>query len=160
ACNNDGVWNEAGATFSFQLPPPLYQTWWAYLIYILSIAGIGYGGARLRLQALRRHNEILEAKVVERTAELARKNEELGKKNQELIQSQRRAYKIFSALSDVLPGTVLDEKYRLENKIGSGGFGAVYKATHLIMKRPVAVKIFRPAAGNATAESLERFLLE
>jgi ligand-binding sensor domain-containing protein/serine/threonine protein kinase len=160
ACNNDGVWNEAGASFGFQLPPPIYQTWWAYLLYILGIAGVGYGGARLRLQALRHRNEILEVKVAERTAELAKKNEELARKNQELVQSHKRADKIFSALSDILPGTVLDEKYRLENKIGSGGFGAVYKATHLIMKRPVAVKIFRPSAGNATAESLERFLLE
>jgi ligand-binding sensor domain-containing protein len=160
ACNNDGIWNETGASIVFQLPPPLWQTWWAYLLYAASIAGISYGGVRLRLQALRRSNEILEVKVAERTAELAKKNEELAQKNEELIKSHKRADKIFSALSDVLPGTVLDGKYQIENKIGSGGFGAVYRATHIVMKRPIAVKIFRPTAGNATAESLERFLLE
>src|SRR5207248_1251387 len=67
---------------------------------------------------------------------------------------------IFSALSDVLPGTLLEGKYRLEEKIGAGGFGAVYRATHLSLKRAVAVKVFRPMAANATKESLDRFQLE
>jgi serine/threonine protein kinase len=58
------------------------------------------------------------------------------------------------------PGTVLDEKYQIETKIGAGGFGTVYRATHLTLNRPVAIKIFRPAAGNATVESIERFRLE
>jgi serine/threonine protein kinase len=67
---------------------------------------------------------------------------------------------IFSALSDVLPGTVLDDKYRLDHKIGAGGFGAVYKATHLALNRPVAVKILRPSPGNDTPEALSRFRQE
>jgi serine/threonine protein kinase len=78
----------------------------------------------------------------------------------ELVQSQKRNELIFSALADVLPGTVLDEKYRLENKIGAGGFGAVYRATHLGLNREVAVKVFRPLAANATPEALARFQLE
>ena len=43
---------------------------------------------------------------------------------------------------------------------GSGGFGAVYRATHLAMKRPIAVKVFRPVPGNDSSEGLERFQLE
>jgi CheY-like chemotaxis protein len=92
--------------------------------------------------------------------DLERKNAELVKKNEELVRSQQRADNMFSALADVLPGTVLDEKYRLEDKIGSGGFGAVYRATHLALDRPVAVKIFRPISGNVTPDGLERFRLE
>ena len=32
ACNNDGLWNEAGATLDFVVPPALYQTWWFRLM--------------------------------------------------------------------------------------------------------------------------------
>ncbi|MBI4852720.1 MAG: serine/threonine protein kinase [Acidobacteria bacterium] len=70
---------------------------------------------------------------------------------------QKQADKVFSALVDVLPGTVLDDKYKLENKIGSGGFGAIYQATHLGLNSPVAVKILRPMAGNKNLEQLARF---
>lgn len=31
--NNDGIWNEQGATLEIVVLPPLWKTWWAYLIY-------------------------------------------------------------------------------------------------------------------------------
>src|SRR5690349_14898572 len=85
----------------------------------------------------------LQRDLERKNGELTRKNEELVRWREALLHTQRRADNIFSALADVLPGTVLDEKYRLEDKIGSGGFGAVYSATHLALDRKVAVKIFR-----------------
>ncbi|MBI4747389.1 MAG: protein kinase [Acidobacteria bacterium] len=92
--------------------------------------------------------------------DLKQKNEELIRSKEELIESHRRANRIFSALQEALPGTVLDNKYRLEDKIGAGGFGAVYRGIHLGLQKPIAVKVFQPLAGNASAESLERFRLE
>ncbi len=91
---------------------------------------------------------------------IEKSNKNLLKANEELVESHKRADKIFAALAETLPGKVLDEKYRLDSKIGSGGFGAVYKATHLALNRPIAVKVFRPTEDNASAENLERFLLE
>ncbi len=46
------------------------------------------------------------------------------------------------SLLELKPGSVLAEKYRLESPIGQGNSGTVYRATHLTLKRPVAVKVF------------------
>lgn len=42
-------------------------------------------------------------------------------------------------------GQTLDEKYRLERRLGQGGMGTVYLATHLGTGRSVAVKLITPA---------------
>ncbi|MEW6210164.1 MAG: protein kinase [Acidobacteriota bacterium] len=92
--------------------------------------------------------------------ELARQNQELMRRNEELMAARKRTELVFSALAEALPGTVLDDKYHLEHKIGSGGFGAVYHALHRGLNRPVAVKVFRPMHGNDSPEGLERFQRE
>lgn len=92
--------------------------------------------------------------------ELTRRNDELARRNEELVASQRRTELVFAAFSDLLPGKVLDGKYLLEEKIGAGGFGTVFRARHSALQRAVAVKVFRPAPGNDTQVGLERFRAE
>jgi hypothetical protein len=41
-----------------------------------------------------------------------------------------------------LIGTVLAEKYRVESFVSEGGFAVVYRATHTIWNKPVALKLF------------------
>ncbi|MCA9609688.1 MAG: serine/threonine protein kinase [Myxococcales bacterium] len=43
--------------------------------------------------------------------------------------------------SELLPGEVLDGKYRVEGMLGGGGIGAVYRAVQLPLERPVAIKV-------------------
>ena len=114
-----------------------------------------------------RSNFLQRRLISARTDELERKNSELIMKNQMLAESRaenirtaRRSEQIFSALSEALPGHVLDDKYRIAEKIGSGGFGTVYRGEHILLHHPVAIKVFRPAVGRDGAESMERFRLE
>jgi len=53
ACNNDGVWNETGASFSFSLAPYFYQNYWFYLLCIGMAILIATTFLRLRLKTLK-----------------------------------------------------------------------------------------------------------
>ena len=60
---------------------------------------------------------------------------------------------------DTLIGTILDNKYRIDEKIGQGGMGKVYRATHIHMDALVAVKVLHTELA-ADYIALERFRRE
>ncbi|MDX2033328.1 MAG: response regulator [Blastocatellia bacterium] len=70
ACNNDGVWNEQGASVSFKLRPRFRQTWWFYGMCLLGVLLAAAGGYRFRVRQLRERERALLAVVEERTREL------------------------------------------------------------------------------------------
>jgi serine/threonine-protein kinase len=63
------------------------------------------------------------------------------------------------AEQDTFIGKLLDNKYRLIEKVGEGGFGAVYKARHVGIDNTVAVKILHPHLSSDHI-SIERFRRE
>ena len=50
ACNNDGVWNEAGATLNFSIAPAWYQTNWFGALCVASVVFIVWLLHRLRMR--------------------------------------------------------------------------------------------------------------
>jgi eukaryotic-like serine/threonine-protein kinase len=65
--------------------------------------------------------------------------------------SQRRLDEVESKLKQL-------GQYSLEEKIGEGSMGVVYRARHALMRRDTAVKLLLPELANAT--SIERFQQE
>src|SRR4051812_25510520 len=59
----------------------------------------------------------------------------------------------------VLPGAVLAGKYTLERKLGQGGMGAVWRAEHVHLRSPVAIKLIDEQIAQHP-EALARFMRE
>ncbi|WP_434416589.1 serine/threonine-protein kinase [Nannocystis pusilla] len=56
-------------------------------------------------------------------------------------------------------GGVLAGRYRIDRRLGSGGMGAVYAGPHLLLDRPVAVKVIKPRFGDDPGIA-QRFIQE
>src|SRR5262249_4828970 len=68
ACNNSGVWNEAGAFLDFGIVPAYYQTTWFRLSCVGAFLGLLAALYQLRVrQVARRYNMLMEERVNERT---------------------------------------------------------------------------------------------
>jgi ligand-binding sensor domain-containing protein len=88
ASNNDGIWNESGATLTFVVEPHFYQTWYFYLAVSLFFALTLYTYIRWRIHDVSRRAQQLEEMVEERTRMISRQRDELIALNEELTASQ------------------------------------------------------------------------
>ncbi len=50
--NNDGVWNEQGATLRILIPPPWYRAWWFRLALVLAFLTLLWAAYRVRVNQL------------------------------------------------------------------------------------------------------------
>jgi signal transduction histidine kinase/ligand-binding sensor domain-containing protein len=74
ASNNDGVWNEEGATLSFSIPAAWYQTAWFKLLCAVLAAGLAWSIYRVRVNQI---GKAISARFEERMAERMRIGREL-----------------------------------------------------------------------------------
>jgi serine/threonine-protein kinase len=60
---------------------------------------------------------------------------------------------------DPLVGTVLDRRYHIDERLAAGGYGAIYRATHVTDQRPVALKVLHTSLASE-ADVVARFRRE
>jgi ligand-binding sensor domain-containing protein len=72
AANSDGVWNEVGASVVIIIAPPIWRTWWAYLLYFIFVTVFVYVFVKYRekvqikkLEDERKNGELAEAKALQ-----------------------------------------------------------------------------------------------
>jgi PAS domain S-box-containing protein len=59
ACNNSGLWNEAGASLDFSVAPAYYQTYWFRLSCVAAFIGLLWALHRWRIHQLKRQERRL-----------------------------------------------------------------------------------------------------
>jgi serine/threonine protein kinase len=60
---------------------------------------------------------------------------------------------------DSLLGFIIADRYRIEEQIGDGGMGVVYRATHVVLKKAFAIKVMRGERAH-DPEIVQRFVQE
>ncbi len=89
------------ASFAFKVLPPWYRTWWAYVLYTISIIGFFWIALKLYTRKLKRDKIKLERIIEKRTAEIVKQKDEIEVKNKEIQASITYASRIQEAM---LPG--------------------------------------------------------
>lgn len=85
--NSEGVPSKKGIELRLNVSPPPWQTWWAYLLYVIVASVAIYAFLRSQRQKLAREAEYsrrLEREVADRTRELAERNQDLREANSKL----------------------------------------------------------------------------
>ncbi len=65
--NNDGIWNEKGASIRLIITPPWWSTWWSYFLYGFLSLGVLYLIRRYELNRVRLKNQLKLEKVQSNT---------------------------------------------------------------------------------------------
>ncbi|NOY91247.1 MAG: serine/threonine protein kinase, partial [Deltaproteobacteria bacterium] len=60
---------------------------------------------------------------------------------------------------DPLIGQTIDDRYAVESVLGEGGMGLVYRARHIVLGKPLAIKVLRPDVSR-DEEIIKRFKQE
>lgn len=131
ASNNDGVWNEAGATMAFTIPPAFYQTGWFYAFCVLVCAAALAALYRVRMrQVAAQVRGRLEACLAERER-IARELHDT------LLQGMQGLIWRFQAAADRIPAGE-PARHMLEQSLD--------RADKLLAESRDKVKDLRPAA--------------
>lgn len=90
ASNNDGLWNEQGASVIIHVLPPWWKTWWARSLFGLLVVGATILIFFTRTRRILKQNRELEHAVNQKTAELRTTNLALRQSEEEIIRKNRK----------------------------------------------------------------------
>jgi signal transduction histidine kinase/streptogramin lyase len=80
--NNDGIWNEEGASIKITVIPPWWETMWFRISMIVIAIALLAGGFRWRVSTIETRSRKLEIQVMDRTKELQKSKEDAETANQ------------------------------------------------------------------------------
>lgn len=75
--NGFGQDNHSYETIGIDVPPFWYQTWWFYLLIILTLILVSFLYSKYRIRSIEQRNRLLEMQVMERTSQLQIAQDEL-----------------------------------------------------------------------------------
>ncbi|HEY8929238.1 MAG TPA: two-component regulator propeller domain-containing protein [Mucilaginibacter sp.] len=82
--NNDGVWNNEGASLVIEITPPFWATLWFRVLAFLIVVLVVYVFYAYRINSIEKQRKELEKQVKERTAEVTAQSHELKLQSNEL----------------------------------------------------------------------------
>ncbi|WP_081610425.1 sensor histidine kinase [Mariniradius saccharolyticus] len=92
AANNNGVWNEEGATLAILVREPWWNTIWAYGLYgVLFLAGVFGADSYFRNRVIQKERERTQARELEHAREIEKAYSELKSTQAQLIQQEKLA---------------------------------------------------------------------
>ncbi|MEX2363891.1 MAG: helix-turn-helix domain-containing protein, partial [Balneolaceae bacterium] len=100
AANNDGFWNEEGASFTFNIEPPFWETIWFYSLLVILFFSSVYGFTQYRMRLLQKREKNLTKLVGEQTAIIRKEKELLAKTNGDLEKSKKLIEKSKSKIEE------------------------------------------------------------
>jgi len=104
ATDDEGRWSEKELAVIVSVTTPPWQRWWAYSLYVLSLAGAIFGYVRFKTQAQLKRVRELDTLVTQRTEQVREKNSQL---EQTLDQLKAAQSELQEANEDLL--AVLDQ---------------------------------------------------
>jgi signal transduction histidine kinase/ligand-binding sensor domain-containing protein/CheY-like chemotaxis protein len=118
ASNNDGYWNEEGASIKITIKPAFIDTIWSKLIILCGIAALVLFFYYYRISILKSQNILLEQNVEKRTEQLMKANFELEEKNKHILAQNEEIIKqnleIFNKNEEINKQKLLLEKQKNE----------------------------------------------
>jgi signal transduction histidine kinase/ligand-binding sensor domain-containing protein/DNA-binding response OmpR family regulator len=99
ASNNDGVWNEVGATELLHVTPYWHETGLARVLFALGLIGAVEGGRRWRVGRLKRRADELHRLIEASTATLRQREAQLARQNTQLSELHEARSRLFANLT-------------------------------------------------------------